>query len=479
MKLLFFFLSLITLFFESAAQEEAINRFVNDTSMSHASVSVCIIDPLSGIPAKEFDAQRSLVPASTLKLVTTAAAIELMGSDFTFKTSVGYRGTFDTPTKTLKGDIIIKGGGDPCLGSEYFYDYYGDIILKWSEAIAKAGIIKVDGRVITDDSFYNYEPLPSKWLWEDIGNYYGAGTFGLSIFDNTYSVHLNTSKPGDKPEITSITPEFVNPEITNFLISGGNRDEGYIYSSPYNNNSWISGTVPQNRTDFVLKGSITDPPLLAAKLLNAKLKSSGISVSGEPSTTRILDDHDEYSFNLITETISPPLSEIIYVLNHESINLYAESLTKHIGLLYKHNGSTESGIEVILEFLKSYGVETDGINMVDGSGLSPVNSISSRELARLLYLMKTKSKQFECFRKSLPEAGKTGTLQNYFTDQFFNNRLRLKTGSMSGVRSFAGYVTANSGKEMIVTIIVNNYSGSSERVISAIEEVIRGVIKEN
>jgi D-alanyl-D-alanine carboxypeptidase/D-alanyl-D-alanine-endopeptidase (penicillin-binding protein 4) len=479
MKQLLFLFAFISIFVHSFSQVTGINRLLNDPSMLHASVSISIIDTGTGKVIPGYDSQRNLVPASIMKLITTAAALELLGPEYTFTTTIGYSGTIDNTTKTLKGDLIIKGGGDPCLGSEYFDSFYGDFISKWSSEIRQMGIDKIEGSIISDDSFYDYEPVPSKWLWEDMGNYYGAGTYGLSIFDNYYSVHFRTSKAGSKPEITAINPTFAKKKISNFLVSGDTRDEGYLFAAPYGDNTWVSGTIPENRNDFILKGSISDPPLLAAKLLHEKLMSSGVVISGEPSTRRLLNEPDNYEVKTITETISPHLHEIINVLNHESINLYAESLTKHMGLVYKNEGSTESGIAVIKEFLNHAGIDTEGIKIVDGSGLSPVNYINASELAKLLLYMKKNSKYFKNYLESFPEAGKPGTLNSYFTDPFFKNRLRLKTGSMTGVRSFAGYVTANSGKEMIITIIVNNYSGSSEKVISCIEEIIKQNIIEN
>jgi D-alanyl-D-alanine carboxypeptidase/D-alanyl-D-alanine-endopeptidase (penicillin-binding protein 4) len=468
MKPLLFLVLFTSLFIDLFPQNTAVDKLINDSTMVHASVSICVIDPVTGHVVTEHDSQRSLIPASIMKLITTAVALELLGPDYTFRTSVGYRGTIDKTSKTLYGDIIIKGGGDPCLGSEYFNVFYGDFITEWSSEIKRMGINKIDGRVITDDSFYNYEPVPSKWLWEDIGNYYGAGVYGLSIFDNYYSVHLKTATAGLIPEIIQITPELAGPKITNFLLSGGVRDEGYLFVSPYSDNGWVSGTVPVNREDFVLKGSIADPPLLAAKLLNERLRFSGVEISGEPSTGRVQNETYKYDIKIITETVSPPLSEIINILNHESINLYAESLTKQLGLVFRKEGSTESGIEVIKDFLDRSGIETDGMN-----------SINAIVLGKLLLYMKTNGKYFSQYLESFPEAAKPGTLKNYFTGPVFENRLRIKTGSMSGVRSYAGYVKTNSGKEMIVAIIVNNYSGSSEKVVSGVEDIIKSIIIEN
>ena len=228
--------------------------------------------------------------------------------------------------------------------------------------------------------------------------------------------------------------------------------------------------------DFVLKASIADPPRLIAKMINKKLESAGIIVSGEPTTTRLEMESITGKFVMITETFSPPVAKIIEVLNHESVNLYAEHLIKELGKKYRKTGSTAAGVEVIKDFLNNAGIKTDGMFIEDGSGLSPVNSINSKELVNLLYYMKINGRYFSEYFSSLPDAGKEGTLKNYFRDPVFESRLKAKSGSMTRVKSYAGYFTTQSGKQMIFSIIVNNFSGPSNNIISHIEELIKEII---
>ena len=150
-----------------------------------------------------------------------------------------------------------------------------------------------------------------------------------------------------------------------------------------------------------------------------------------------------------------------------------------MGKKFKNNGSTASGAEVITEFLKNSGIDTNGMFIEDGSGLSPLNAINTRELVRLLVYMKHKGKYFTEYFSSLPDAGKNGTLKNYFKDPRLTSRLKAKSGSMTRVRSFAGYFTTMSGKKMVFSIIINNYSGSSKKIVSEIEENIRELILNN
>jgi serine-type D-Ala-D-Ala carboxypeptidase/endopeptidase (penicillin-binding protein 4) len=451
-------------------------KFLADSLMKHSTVSLSIIESETGNVVYEHNPQKSLSQASILKLVTTATALEMLGNGYTFRTKTGYTGKLTNGSRTLEGDIIIKGGGDPALGSANFPGVYEGFIEKWVDDIKALGLKKITGRVIADDSYYDYEPIPSGWSWDDIGNYYGAGANGLTVFDNTFEIHFKTGEKGSVPVITKIFPLEIDVDFTNYLTASGTTDNGYIYLPPYSNKGWISGTIPENKEDFILKGSIPDPALLLSKILTAKLREAGVKVIGNPLTARLMPGFEISGFNLITETVSPTLSAIIDVLNHKSVNLYAEHLIRELGKVIRNTTATSSGAEVITEFLDSAGINTEGMFISDGSGLSSLDAVNSSEMVKLLMYMKKKSLYFEDYYRSLPEPGKEGTLKNYFRDPVFETRLRAKSGSLTRVRSYAGYFTTMSGKEMIFCIIVNNYNGPSRKVISGIEEILKETI---
>ena len=471
---MFLFIPLISL-----SQEKSMNLFLADSVMEHAEVSFCIIDAADGKTVFEYNPDKSLIPASIMKLVTSSTALEMLGPEYTFRTFIGYTGSLNRRSGKLVGDIIIKGGGDPALGSERFADYYAGFTDKWIAEIKKLGIKKIDGRVITDDSYYDYLPVPSKWLWEDAGNYYGAGAYGLSIFDNTYEIHFRTSPDSLKQLITGITPEECRFEFTNWLIAAGTSDKGYIFAAPYSTNGWLAGSMPVSPDDYVLKASIADPPLIMAKVIDQKLRSTGIFVTGKPTTTRLMQSAIIGAFNPVADVISPPLKDIVDTLNHESVNLYAEHLAKEIGKVFRNTGSTEAGVEVIKEFLSRTVTNIEGLFIEDGSGLSPLDAVNSKAMTRLLFYMKNKGKYFSEFYSSLPEAGKEGTLKNHFADPLFEGRMRAKSGSMTRVRSYAGYIRALSGKDLIFCIIVNNFSCSSSEMILKIEDILKETIQNN
>ncbi len=461
------------------SQREAFTAFLADSAMKHAQVSFCIIDADSGNKIFGYNSGTSLIPASVMKLITTSSAIELLGPDYIFKTTIGYTGKISKPLKTLDGDIVIRGGGDPSLGSENFEAYYTGFPDRWIDAVRSLKIRKITGSVITDDSYYDYLPVPAKWLWEDVGNYYGAGAYGLSIFDNTYRIHLSIGPDSSNPVIRGITPPECRFEFSNWLVAAGTADKGYVFAAPYSTNGWLAGSVPSNMKDFILEASIADPPFIMAKMIDQRLRDSGIKVSALPTTTRLMQRPVAESITIIDSVISPPLSKIIEVLNHESINLYAEHLVKELGKVYYDSGSTEKGVRRIYEFLTTAGIETEGLFIEDGSGLSPLNAVSSEAIASLLFYMKKHGRHFGEFYTSLPDAGKEGTLKNYFTNPVFELRMKAKSGSMTRVRSYAGYLKTLSGKELIFSIIVNNISGASQPVISHIGEILKETIEKN
>jgi len=195
--------------------------------MVSASVSFALRDAENGEMIFEHNSSKSLSQASVMKLITTAAALELLGPDHIFTTTIGYTGKIRKGSGTLDGNILIKGGGDPSLGSDKFPGCYEKFMEKWVSEIQKLGIKKIRGRVIADDSYFDYKPVPPKWNWEDMGNYYGAGAYGISIFDNTLKIHFQTGPEGTKPVAGMIEPEGSDISFINDLTAAGSTDEGY------------------------------------------------------------------------------------------------------------------------------------------------------------------------------------------------------------------------------------------------------------
>ena len=459
-----------------SAQTGSFELFLSDSVITNASVSLYVEDTDSGKILMSFNPKMSLIPASTMKLVTSAVALELLGPEYTFKTTLGYTGSINRRSGRLDGNIIITGGGDPSLGSEYFKDHYREFINSWVEEIKRAGIRKIRGRIVTDDSYYDYEPVPPRWLWEDLGTYYGAGVYGLSVFDNSCRIRVKSSPDSSRVDIIGITPDLHDYTFTNKLAAGGKKENWYVFSAPYSRSGWFSGTIPVSNEELIIDAAITDPPLVIASILHEKLESVGIDISEEPLTIRLEPEIPTGDITWLTETVSPILSLIADVLNKESVNLYAEHLLKELGKRYEKSATTAAGVRVIRDFLGNAGIDTTGLFIEDGSGLSSRNGINSEALVKLLIYMRTRGKSYEIFYSSLPDAGRSGTLAQYFKDAFFDSNLKAKSGSMTRVRCYAGYFTTVSGRHLAFSILINNFQGPSAPVIKHIEEILKEII---
>jgi D-alanyl-D-alanine carboxypeptidase/D-alanyl-D-alanine-endopeptidase (penicillin-binding protein 4) len=261
-------------------------------------------------------------------------------------------------------------------------------------------------------------------------------------------------------------PEIPGLHFTNYVKTGpkGSGDNGYIYCAPNQFNATLRGTVPAGVSSFSIKGSIPNPPLFAAQYFEQFLEGFKIIVTMDP---RVLTEPVKYDESkLITSTISPPLKDIVYMINKKSDNLYTEQLLKTIALKEKGIGSTEEGINVIKSFLDSVGVPTDGFKLYDGCGLSRTDMITTKIMVKLLIFM-TKQKTFDSFYNSLAVVGKAGDpgyFSNFGANTLLQNNARIKSGLITGVRSFSGYLKDLDGRMIAFSMIANNHSGTTKQI---------------
>lgn len=457
---------------------KAINALLNDKELKNASISFLAKDLKTGEIIAKHNPDLSLMPASTQKLVTTAAALEILGKNYRFTTHLQYSGTIDTINHILNGNIYIRGGSDPTLGSVHFdklKNYH--FINSWISAIKKNKIDSVSGYIIGDASRYSYEIAPPKWAWEDIGNYYGAGANGLTVFDDLYEVHFQSpAEANQKTSILKIEPEIPGLILHNEILSSNiQSDEAFIFGCPYTYEHTIRGTIPRGKSDFTIKGAIPDPAYYLAWYLNRKLMLYGIKNEVRVSTMRLMElkgDTIKEKRHDLHVYYSPSLAEIINITNKKSINLFAEHFLNEIGLKQKNIGSNPVGCEAVTEFWKSKGMDTDGFNIFDGSGLSRSNSITATQLVFILGYMKNKSRNFQPYLESLPVAGKSGTLRSVGRNTSAEGVVHAKSGSIGRVRAYAGYVTTKSGRELAFSINIANYNCSSYEVRKKLTDVM-------
>lgn len=454
--------------------QRAIDALKKDPSLKHASISFLVKDIDKDTIIASHNPNNSLIPASTMKIVTTATALQLLGSYHKLKTYLQYDGYIDSNC-TLHGNIYIKGGGDPTLGSRFFKSPH--LIEEWSHKIANLGISKIDGKIIGDASYFSYEYVPSTWTWGDMGNYYGTGISGLSIYDNTTHLYFNSGeKKGDPTTIDCVKPYTPDVEIRNNVKSWTTKkDEAYIYGAPYDGLRIVKGKIPMAKENFDVRGSMHEPAYVAAFELEASLWRNGISVIESATTTRrmlnenIKINKKRTNFDTIS---SPSLSKIVYWTNLISNNLFAEHLLRHIGVKRYKNGGVYSSTLAVTKYWKNKGLLSTGFYMNDGSGLSRSNAVSAQHLVSILTYMKKRSKYGKTFYSSLPTAGKTGTLKSIGRKTKIQGNLRAKSGTMTRIKSYAGYVKSASGKNLCFAIIVNNHTCSGLQIKKKLEKIM-------
>jgi len=446
---------------QSVAQKisNTVTNFLNDEQLKHAVVSLYVTDE-TGNKIYALNEQYGLAPASTQKIFTSIAALSFLGKDYTYKTDIGYNGHINNGE--LTGDLIIKGYGDPTLGSWRYAETKPDSILNFIiTTLKKAGIQKITGNIILDDGAFSYQPLPGGYIWDDMGNYYGSGSWAINWRENQYDLIL---KPGkdicDSTTIIKTEPSITTNDYTNFITTAeeNSGDNTILYLPPYGNAAFAEGTIPKGAKDFTVSGALAYAADQLKAELNSYFNTNKISLNGDIITGASLQKKHALIAsiqNKMATYTSPTLDSIMYWFLQKSINLYGECLLKTVAYNQGNLGSTDNGVHELKKFWQHNGIDSSAINISDGSGLSPQNRVTTFALVNAL-LYAQKQNWFQSFYNALP---------------LYNN-MKLKSGSINSVRSFAGYYTASNSRKYIVAIIVNNYDASKGSVTPKIFKVL-------
>jgi D-alanyl-D-alanine carboxypeptidase/D-alanyl-D-alanine-endopeptidase (penicillin-binding protein 4) len=440
-----------TLFAQTRIEKlsKAFDNLLADPQTKNATTSLCVLDAKTGKILFAKNEEIGVATASTLKTITAATAFYILGEDFKYETNLSYSGTI-TADGTLKGNLIITGSGDPTLGSpRYSNNTESAVLNQWVNAIKNAGIKKIEGKIIGDDSIFGTQTTPEGWVWQDIGNYYGAGTSGLAWRENQFDLNLKPGlAQGDEARILKTSPEMPYLKLVNELKTGatGTGDRAYAFLPPYANLGYIRGTWGLGITKVGISLSVPDPAYDCAYRLQDTLNRLGITLSETATTSRLLTLENQ-SQPKITKTIStinsPALKDIVYWFLKKSINLYGESLLKSIAIKTAKTPSTAKGINAEVNFWVNKGIDKRGLNIQDGSGLSPGNRITTNAMANILFQIQNEN-WFGDFYKGLPEY----------------NGMKIKSGSINDVIAYAGYHTDKEGNKYVIVINTNNYNGS-------------------
>jgi serine-type D-Ala-D-Ala carboxypeptidase/endopeptidase (penicillin-binding protein 4) len=424
---------------------QAYQRFVADSQLRSAISSLYVINAKTGAVVFDKNGKVGLATASTMKVITAASAYQMLGKDFRYETQ------FNLAKQNDLGVLIIKPAGDPSFGSwRWTYNNRFNVIYRITKAIqdhklaiSKAIIFKL----------YEDESIPGGWIWEDIGNYYGAGAQDLNWNENQYDLILKSGNEiGSRVEIVNTNPKLYSFQLESFAVAAakGTGDNAYIYYPSGRQTAVVRGTIPVNEEKFLISGSLPHAGIqlmgkLRDTLADLHLFNSSVELP-DTGIRKIIYTHSEYS---------PKLDSLIYWFLKKSINLYGEAFVKTIALKTTTKPTTDSGIDTIVSFWKQKGIDPVELRMVDGSGLSPLNRVTTHAQVQVLQYAKTQS-WFKGYFDAFPEY----------------NGMKIKSGTINGVKGFCGYHKAKDGNEYIFSFLVNNYNGSASEIVKKMYKVL-------
>lgn len=418
-------------------------NFASLSSLKNASFSLSVLNTQTGKIVFAANQNMGLAPASSLKTVTSATALQILGTNFTFKTQVAYSGQI--VNETLNGNLIITGNGDPTLGSPRWASTTKPVVLKAIlQGLVNAGIKNIKGKIISNDAVWDTQSVPDGWLWQDMGNYYGAQTSALCWGENLFDLDIVPGKTAQSAVSLKNNLQYPFLNLINEVVTGqaNSGDKVFAYSAPYANTIYLRGTYGINlKKEIGL--SLPDPAYTLAYDLQTFLSQNNITVEGI-STTRLLGlayQNPAKAVNIATIN-SPPLSQIVFQLNQKSINLYAEQIIRILALQKNKKASMPDGLNVVKGYWQTLKIEPEALHIYDGSGLSPANRVSTLAMATVLY-QAHKTPWFTTFYKSLPT----------------HNNMVMKSGLIADVLAFAGYQKNTEG-DLCFSVMVNNFSGS-------------------
>ena len=460
--------------------EAVLKSYQTDKDLSHAQISFCVIEAASGKIIKEYNAEMAMIPASTLKIVTTSAALGILGKNYTYKTHFYLTEKTDSVSGNYAGDIIVKGSGDPSFNSAYFYSsdslFFNPILKK----IKNKGIKKIKGTVKMDASCLD-SSIPGTWIWADIGNYFGAGANGLSYKDNKFSLYYSSKEAGSIANLESIKPDYFAKAISiqSDVKSFGSEDDAFVYGDPNAYARKVSGTIPPNQKNYEVEAQMPEPPLFFGNSFINELNKVNLLANKDikPISTENPGMYTYKPEQLLYTHSSPTLEKIVFYTNTKSNNHYAESLLKTIGAAKSgKKGTTANGIAAIENYWKERGVDISGLHMADGSGLSRANTVTTKLQSTLLSKIYRDSLVYAAFNASLPVAGKNGSMTSLCKGTFAENNMRAKTGYINRARGYCGYVKTKSGKELAFSVLFNNYDCSAKEAKLKIEKLLVALV---
>ncbi len=493
------FLSTYTLAQETELQQRA-ESLASGEVFCNASVGIKAITG-KGETIADFNGNKLLIPASNMKLISTGTALVGLGKDFRYSTEIAHDGIIQDGV--LKGNLYIIGNGDPLTGSkDSIATPIEKLFAQWEACMREAGITSIEGHVVGDGRWLDGMPEEPSWLWNDIGTYYGTGLAGLNFHENmiSFNVSVQTTQLDTSVKIEQQYPSTSWMTIRENCKVGekGTGDQLYMYTSELAPIAEIRGTYGIDRGRKTVDFSNKFPEYTCAVYFKNYLEAKGITCTSGAVDFRLQNHWQPFletsygtsqtgdSLKVIGSTFSPALNRIAFKTNHESNNLLAEALFRTLGKATCGDSSYEPSQAACGEVLKELvGDSYKQVRIQDGSGLSRQNLISADFMCHFLQAMMD-SECFEEFLHSLPIPGGKGTLSYNMSgySKELRSRFRVKSGSMSGVRCYSGYIlpadyTFVPGEEIpqevkertvVFSIMTNNCTAASWKVRPALDK---------
>ncbi|HUK33920.1 MAG TPA: D-alanyl-D-alanine carboxypeptidase/D-alanyl-D-alanine-endopeptidase [Vicinamibacterales bacterium] len=407
-----------------------------------------------------------MMPASSLKVLTLAAAAEKLGWEYRYETKVFAIGPIEAGV--LHGDLVVVGSGDPSLD-----DWDGDatrVFGDWAAQLKGAGISTISGRVVGDDHAFDDETIGFGWAWDDLPAGFAAGVGALQFNEGNVQLRLGPGDAVGDRAIVTITPDFAGLTLNNLIVTGPPDTIGNVTRRrlPGSSRLELRGTLPLRGRPYSQTASVDNPTLYFVNALRAALIADGITITG-PATD--IDDlpippsHDRLT--PIAAYQSPPLSMLATTMMKLSQNQFAEALFKTLG-----GGTAEAARMAERDTLQSWGIDPATVILADGSGLSRYNYITAQTMVAVLTHAARSERLRATYQSTLPIAGRDGTLELRMKGTPAEGRAFVKTGSMNGVRTAAGYVQTADGQMLVFAILANNFANSSAVINAATDEII-------
>jgi serine-type D-Ala-D-Ala carboxypeptidase/endopeptidase (penicillin-binding protein 4) len=477
---------------QSAASKKATARFaarvetlLATTPTNKGEWGLLIVDAESGETLYEQNADKYFVPASNMKLFTTALALAKLGPEYRFHTTLEMRGEISSEG-VLSGDLALVGRGDPNLSNRKFpYELKEEFdgppqkaLVELADALVTKGIKEISGDVIGDDSYFPRERYPNGWEIDDMVWEFGAAISAIVVEDNTVSVTLTPGDQAGNPVQASLTPATPDFTVENDVITSAAevKSDLTVTREPGSNVVVVTGSLPAKSAPRKLVLAIEEPAQHAAAILKRLLEERGVKIDG---VSRARHDHAERGGKppVLAEHVSVPLGDAVKLINKISQNLHAEMLLRTVARQSGVWTTPDELMKVPADFYATAGIAPGDVIQTDASGLSRHDLVTPRAIVTLLSFAQ-KQPWFGPYSASLPVAGVDGTLEDRMKNTLAAGRIHAKTGSVEHVRTLSGFADTPGGRRVIFSFLSNNQGGKSHEAADALTGLCVAMLEE-